>query len=218
MPDDLRNRLKKLGIQKGARHLTPPLNHKTADLATREKVRIGADMLPRVLLELRARVPEGVILSTCNRFEILARDADREQLIEFVSSICDVPRAAFESSLYCYKNEDAVRHVFRVASSLDSMVIGESQILGQMKQAFVAAQEAGALHGGALHSVLERAIAVARRVRTETTIAEKPVSVSSVAVDLALRVFGSLESKSALVIGAGKMSALSIRHLQGRYR
>ena len=121
----------------------------------------------------------------------------------------------FEPFLYHHSDSDAVRHVFRVTSSLDSMVIGEPQILGQMKQFFALAQQHSSI-GFILNSVMERAFMVAKKVRRETLIASNAVSISSVAVELATKIFGRLDGKTALIVGAGKMSVQSIRHLQSR--
>lgn len=194
------------------------LSYKTAPMEVREKVHLSPEQIPGALRALREIAPEAVILSTCNRFEILVRHKEAQDiaaLCRVLGEHCGVDPSVFGSSLYTYEGADAVRHVFRVASSLDSMVIGEAQILGQLKQAFALAKEEQAVQS-ALHSVLDRAITVAKKIRTETSIAVKPVSISSVAVDLASKIFGDLTGKTALVIGAGKMSVLSIRHLQSR--
>ena len=192
------------------------LSHKTAPMEVREKVHLSPEQIPGALRALREVAPEALILSTCNRFEILLRhehEADIPTVAKVIADQCGVSREVFESALYQHRGADALRHVFRVASSLDSMVIGESQILGQLKHAFALAKQEESVQG-ALHSILDRAITVAKKIRTETSIAVKPVSMSSVAVDLASKIFGELSGKTALVIGAGKMSVLSIRHLQ----
>lgn len=192
------------------------LSHRTAPIDVREKVHLSAEQVPGALRALREFAPEAMILSTCNRFEILMRHEkplDPSRITAMIGRECGVDPAQFESNLYFHEGEEAVKHAFRVAGSLDSMVIGESQILGQLKQAMTLAQQEQALQG-ALQSILDRAITVAKKIRSETSIAVKPVSMSSVAVDLATKIFGSLNGKTALVIGAGKMSVLSIRHLQ----
>ncbi|HSP07575.1 MAG TPA: glutamyl-tRNA reductase, partial [Acidobacteriota bacterium] len=192
------------------------LSHKTAPMEVREKVHLSPEQIPGALRALREVAPEALILSTCNRFEILLRhehEADIPTVAKVIADQCGVSREVFESALYQHRGADALRHVFRVASSLDSMVIGESQILGQLKHAFALAKQEESVQG-ALHSILDRAITVAKKIRTETSIAVKPVSMSSVAVDLASKIFGELSGKTALVIGAGKMIVLSIRHLQ----
>jgi glutamyl-tRNA reductase len=195
------------------------LNHKTAPLTMRERLHIAEEQLPNALHKLRAIVPEGMIFSTCNRFEVLARveqlDGAKELLTKWISEHRLVPQQDFESALYSHAGPDAVRHVFRVASSLDSMVVGEPQILGQMKQFFAIAQKEQTI-AYSLQSIMERAFMVAKKVRNETSIASSSVSVSSVAVELAAKIFDKLEDKTALIIGAGKMSFLALQHLQSR--
>jgi glutamyl-tRNA reductase len=139
----------------------------------------------------------------------------KELLVNYISQQKGIPRKEFEPYSYFHQGSDALRHVFRVASSLDSMVIGEPQILGQMKTFYNLAQQEKSL-GFTLNTVMERAFTVAKRVRTETMISSNAVSVSSVAVELACKIFGKLDGKTALIIGSGKMSVLSIRHLQSR--
>lgn len=193
------------------------LNHKTAPLSVRERVHIASENLPAALKALNKVVPEGVIFSTCNRFEVLAQvanpDQGKDKLIQFISEQCRIPRGEFENVLYCHTGQDALQHVFRVAASLDSMVVGEAQILGQMKQSFVLADRMGTIQA-VLHSVMERAFSVAKKIRTNTLLATYPVSISSVAVDLASTIFGDLGNRTALIIGAGKMSMLAIQHLR----
>lgn len=195
------------------------LSHRTAPVALRERLTLPESAVEDSLKALHERAPEGMIYSTCNRFEVLAQfedlDTARETLVDFISSQRNIPRQEFEQFLYFYAGPDAVRHVFRVTSSLDSMVVGEPQILGQMKQFFSIAQKEKTV-GVTLNSLVERAFMVAKKVRTETQIATNPVSVSSVAVELACKIFSDLEGKTALIVGAGKMSVLSIKHLQSR--
>lgn len=195
------------------------LNHKSAPVEVRERLHIAEEKIPDALHELHKQVQEGLIFSTCNRFEVLSRqeeaDPSREQLVRFMSEQCGLDPTSFEPYVYHHVGPDAVRHVFRVASSLDSMVIGEPQILGQMKQFFALAQQEHTI-GFTLNAVMERAFTIAKRVRTETEIASSSVSVSSVAVELAIKIFGKLDNKTALIIGAGKMSVHAIRHLQSR--
>ncbi len=195
------------------------LSHKTAPVELRERLHIPEELFPEVLKALQARVREGLIFSTCNRFEIMANHesmtGSREQLVDFISDMRGISTREFEPFLYHHSDSDAVKHVFRVTSSLDSMVIGEPQILGQMKQFFTLAQQHRSI-GFILISVMERAFMVAKKVRTETQIASNAVSVSSVAVELACKIFGRLDGKTALIVGAGKMSLQSIRHLQSR--
>jgi len=195
------------------------LNHKTAPVELRERLHVPENRLPEALRALLQLVPEALIFSTCNRVEFLVNQENledvREQLVRFWSEQRDLSISEFEPFLYHHSGPDAVRHVFRVTSSLDSMVVGEPQILGQMKQFFAIAQETKSI-GATLNSLMERSFMVAKRVRTETTIAANAVSVSSVAVELATKIFGKLDGKTALIIGAGKMSLLSIQHLQSR--
>lgn len=193
------------------------LNHKTAPVEIRERLHIEESMLPEALQRLRELFPEAMIFSTCNRFEILARveqvEHNKELLSRFISEIRGIPPSEFESMLYSHVGPDAVRHVFRVASSLDSMVVGEPQILGQMKQFFAIARQEKTI-SFTLNSIMERAFMVAKKVRSETLIANSSVSISSVAVELAAKIFDRLEGKTAFVIGAGKMSTLALQHLQ----
>lgn len=191
------------------------LNHKTAPIALRERLAIGPQQLEEATRSL-AQAPgvlEGMILSTCNRVELLtSQSPNAPHLIEFIGSYFDIDPDLLTPHLYEYRQEDAVRHLFRVACSLDSMVIGEPQILGQVKSSYLAARSAGAVRGH-LDKVLQRAFVVAKRVRTETQIGNSSVSIASVAVELARKIFGSLEGKKVLIVGAGKMSEQATRHL-----
>lgn len=191
------------------------LNHKTAPIELRERLAIGPQELVEATRSL-AQAPgvlEGMILSTCNRVELLtSQSLDAPHLTEFIGSYFDIDPAVLAPHLYEYRQEEAVRHLFRVACSLDSMVIGEPQILGQVKSSYLAARSAGAIRGH-LDKVLQRAFVVAKRVRTETQIGNASVSIASVAVELARKIFGSLEGKKVLIVGAGKMSEQAARHL-----
>jgi glutamyl-tRNA reductase len=196
-------------------------SHKTAPIEVRERLAISEERLPDALQQVASLpgVREAVILSTCNRVEIVTRaetanDDLAVALTRFLSDYHKLPLPHLEPHLYSYKERDAVHHVFRVASSLDSMIIGETQILGQVKEAYALARSAGTLRGP-LEEVLTRAFFVAKRVRTETGIASSAVSVSYAAVELARKIFGSLEGKHILLVGAGKMSELAARHLLG---
>jgi glutamyl-tRNA reductase len=158
-------------------------------------------------------VEEGLILCTCNRVELLARTKNGSaDLRSFVHDYFHLTSAELAPHLYEYHERDAIRHVFRVTSSLDSMVIGEPQILGQVKEAYATARAVGAVHSQ-LDLLLTRAFAVAKRVRTETAVGSSAVSVASVAVELAKKIFGSLQGKNVYLVGAGKMSELAARHL-----
>ena len=195
------------------------LNHRTAPVEVRERIAFEEHAIPAALASLR-RCPgllEGMILSTCNRVEIAATlddEADAGVAVEtFLAQSRSVERAWMVPYLYRYDGPDAIRHLFRVAASLDSMVVGEPQILGQLKSAYTVAKEQGAL-SGFLDLVMTRAFNVAKRVRSETDIGESAVSISYAAVELARDIFGSLEGKRVLVIGAGKMAESALRHFR----
>ncbi len=195
------------------------VNHKTAPVEVRERLSFDQQSLPAALHELRhlPGLREGMILSTCNRVEVamcLDNGTDARRLAEhFLTAARSVEREAVAPYLYCHEQEAAVRHLFRVASSLDSMVVGEPQILGQLKTAYAVAKAHGAL-GGAMEALMTRAFSVAKRVRTETGIGESAVSVSYVAVELARQIFGDLRRSKVMLVGAGKMSELAARHLK----
>jgi len=194
------------------------VNHKSAPIDVREQLAIPERRLPQALEKLVSvpGVSEGMILSTCNRVEILARTVNGSaDLRPFLDEYFSLDRACYEPHLYEYRQADAVRHVFRVASSLDSMVVGEPQILGQVKEAYAVARAAGTVQSY-LDLLLTRAFAVAKRVRSETAVGSSSVSVASVAVELAGKIFGSLEGKHVCLVGAGKMSELAARHLVAR--
>ena len=191
------------------------VNHRTAPVEVRERLAIPESKLPEALQTLMTLpgVNEALILSTCNRVEIVAHTANGgSDLRHFLKRYFEVDPTPYEPHLYEMREDDAVRHVFRVASSLDSMVVGEPQILGQVKEAYATARAAGTVQSY-LDLLLTRAFAVAKRVRTETAVGSSSVSVASVAVELAGRIFGSLEGKHVCIVGAGKMSELAARHL-----
>jgi glutamyl-tRNA reductase len=196
------------------------LNHKTAPVEVRERLAVNAAELPQALGALRAcpGVDEVMLLSTCNRVEVLAQSGsgkplDPEPVIATLAGMRGLDMHSLLPHFYTHRGEEALRHLFRVASSLDSMVLGEPQILGQLKDAYAAAREHGAIQS-ALEPVLARAFAVAKRVRNETAIGRSAVSVSYAAVDLAKQIFGDLRSRHALLIGAGKMAELAAKHLR----
>jgi glutamyl-tRNA reductase len=200
--------------------LTVGLNHRTAPVEIRERVAFAEEALRPSLADLGglASVKEGVILSTCNRVEVIAATENPavalDEIRRFLTRRDAFPQGGrVETHFYALRQEDAVRHLFRVAASLDSMVVGEPQILGQIKRHYLAAQEAGVV-GAVLHRLFHRSFSVAKRVRSETGIASRAVSVSSVAVELAKRIFDRLEDKAVMIIGAGKMADLVARHLQ----
>jgi glutamyl-tRNA reductase len=197
------------------RFLVTGLNHKTAPIELRERLAIAREVLPDTTRALMGEpgVLEAMILSTCNRVELMvAHNGLEPQLPKFLAEHFSLDRSLLEPHLYQYQDEEAVKHMFRVAASLDSMVVGEAQILGQVKQSWTVAREMGAVKGP-LDKLLQGAFSAAKRVRSETEIGSSSVSIASVAVDLARRIFGSLDGKKVLVIGAGKMSELTARHL-----
>jgi glutamyl-tRNA reductase len=194
------------------------LNYKTAPIEIRECLAFPEDKLEDALSKVHdlSSVKENMIVSTCNRVEVYAATRETEKAIrdlkEFFSRYHGLPLKEFEKRLYTHVGEEAVRHIFRVASSLDSMVLGEPQILGQIKDAYDLSQQVKT-SGLILHRLLHRAFHVAKRVRTETKIVIGAISISSVAVELAEKIFGSLQKKTVLLIGAGEMCELAARHL-----
>ena len=194
------------------------LSHKTAPVDVRERLHFPDSRLQEALQQLTSQSPiaESLILSTCNRTEVLAHSADAQRGVvlvkHFISDFHQQPKDLIHPYLYDLTHSDVVRHVFRVASSLDSMVLGEPQILGQFKSAFSLARSAGSV-GNALSPLIHRAISVAKRVRSETAISNSAVSVSYAAVELAKKIFGHLTGRTVLLLGAGKMSELAAKHL-----
>jgi glutamyl-tRNA reductase len=191
------------------------VNHRSAPLQVRERFAIPEARLPEAVRRLAQYpgVEEALIVSTCNRVEFLARTTNgTADLTGFLTEYFGSPPDEFRSYLYEYRETDAVRHVFRVAASLDSMVVGEPQILGQVKEAYAVARAMGTISSH-LDALLTRAFAVAKRIRTETAVGTSAVSVASVAVDLAKKIFGSLQGRAVFLVGAGKMSELAARHL-----
>ena len=196
------------------------LNHRSAPIEVRESVAFENAYLRDALARLHgySSIDEGVILSTCNRVEVVAAAADRRVALSDITGFLSEQKThrqlgAIDEHIYCYHGADAVRHLFRVAASLDSMVVGEPQILGQLKAYYERAQQAGTV-GTILHRLFHRSFSVAKRVRTETGIGSGAVSVSSVAVDFAKRIFDRFDDKTVMLIGAGKMGDLMARHLQ----
>jgi glutamyl-tRNA reductase len=198
--------------------LVTGLNHRTAPVEVRERLAFEEQALADALAGLRRLegVGEAMLLSTCNRVEIAVTaesEAAFDALARYLASARGVDPAWLGPHLYRHSDREAIRHLFRVASSLDSMVLGEPQILGQMKAAWAAARDAGTLEGF-LDTVLSRAFSVAKRVRSETEIGRSAVSVSYAAIDLARQIFGDLSSKRVLLVGAGKMSELAGSYLK----
>jgi glutamyl-tRNA reductase len=191
------------------------VNHKSAPVDVRERFAIPEKRLPEAVQHF-AQYPgieEALIVSTCNRVEFVARSTNgTADLHGFLAEYFQMPRTEFEKYLYDYREQEAIRHVFRVASSLDSMVVGEPQILGQVKEAYAVARGVGAVHSH-LDALFTRSFAVAKKVRNETSVGTSAVSVASVAVDLAKKIFGSLAGKHVYMVGAGKMIELAARHL-----
>jgi glutamyl-tRNA reductase len=192
------------------------LNHDTAPVAVRESLAFPGESLAGALAQLRWRtgLDEAMILSTCNRVEVYGRAAacGTAAIAAFLAGYHGKAVADVDRHLYRLEGEAAVRHAFRVAASLDSMVVGEPQILGQVREAYEAAEKAGSL-GPVLRALRNRSIAAARRTRTETAIGRSAVSVSHVAVDLARELLGGLQGRSVLLLGAGKMSELAARQM-----
>jgi glutamyl-tRNA reductase len=194
------------------------ISHKNAPVELRERLAVEEDKLREVLTDLQtaAVLPEVVVVSTCNRVEVYGvAEAPGEARALVFRHLCrqrGVDLATVEGALYTHLDGDAVRHAFRVAASLDSMMIGEPQILGQVKDAFALAQSCETV-GPQLHSLFSQAFNVAKRVRTETEIARHAVSVSFAAVELAKKIFAGLAGRAVLLVGAGKMSELAAKHL-----
>jgi glutamyl-tRNA reductase len=191
------------------------VNHKTAPIELRERIAISRDELPettRALGEMPG-VSECMIVSTCNRVEILASlETAGTDLIEFLHQRFGLAPAELAPHIYEHRDQEAVRHLFRMAASLDSMVVGEPQILGQVKEAFAIAKLSGTI-AGQLEHLLQSAFAAAKKARSETGIGSNSVSIASVAVDMARKIFGSLQGRTVFLVGAGKMSELAARHL-----
>jgi glutamyl-tRNA reductase len=192
------------------------LNHETAPVGVREALAFPKERLPEALARVReeAGLGEAVILSTCNRVEVYGRSAEEslDAVSAFLARFHGREPAEIAPHLYRLEGEAAVRHAFRVAASLDSMVMGEPQILGQVKDAYEAAEKAGSL-GSVLNALRNRSVAAAKRARTETAIGRNAVSVSHVAVELARKIFGDLRDRAVLLVGAGKMSEVAARQM-----
>lgn len=192
------------------------LNHQTAPVDLRERVAFAGDALPRALQSLRAlpNVAEAALLSTCNRTELYAIADDAQSLADWLDSHA----SGLHGYLYQHRDADAVRHLFRVATGLDSMVLGEPQILGQVKDAWALAREHGAM-GNRLDRLFQQTFSVAKRARTDTRVGANPVSVASTAVRLAQNSFARLSESTVLLVGAGETIELAARHLsEGRVR
>ncbi|OEU61208.1 MAG: glutamyl-tRNA reductase [Desulfuromonadales bacterium C00003094] len=194
------------------------LNHKSAPVAIREQIAFAPERQKEALGQLleSPEILEGLLLSTCNRVEIYACSHDgtaaANRLKSFLAEFHGLAEDTLTAHLYEFHAEQAIRHLFRVAASLDSMVIGEPQILGQLKEAFAVAEGCRSI-GLILTRLLHKTFSVAKRVRSETSIACQAVSISYSAVELARKIFGSLQDRSVMIIGAGEMCELAARHL-----
>ncbi|MEE8553117.1 MAG: glutamyl-tRNA reductase [Desulfobacterales bacterium] len=194
------------------------MNHKTAPVELRENLAFSKDETSAALkaLQKSPAISEAILISTCNRVELLMTTEDKSNAMDAVKLLLaefkKIPVTEFENALYIHDGDDAVRHIFRVASSLDSMVVGEPQILGQIKEAYQTAtmkKTSGVL----LNKLLHRTFFVAKRVRSETGIGDHAVSISYAAIELGRKIFGTLEGKKVLLIGAGEMAELAVEHL-----
>src|SRR6266403_5464720 len=196
------------------------VNHKTAPVEVRERLAFSDEASAEALRTLvdGELIREGLIVSTCNRVEILAATtADQlqqgaQRITDFLDRARGLPAGFLSKHLYSHTDDQAVRHLFRVASSLDSMVVGEPQVLGQVRRAYSLAVEAGTA-GRVLNRLVHHTFRVAKRIRTETGIAANAVSISYMAFELGKKIFNSLKGQSVLLIGAGEMAELSLRHL-----
>jgi glutamyl-tRNA reductase len=196
------------------------VNHKTAPVEIRERLAFTDEACAEGLRRLvdGEVVREGLIVSTCNRVEILSATTTEQmesgagRLAQFLDVAGELPAGFLNKHLYSHTNEDAIRHLFRVASSLDSMVVGEPQVLGQVRHAYAIGVEAGTV-GRTLNRLVHHTFRVAKRVRSETGIAANAVSISYMAVELGKKIFGALKGSTVLLVGAGEMAELSARHL-----
>jgi len=194
------------------------MNHETSSVELRECLATDPENTLKALAGMRdlACIREGLFLSTCNRVEALVTtdeaESARDAVVSLMSNLGNLPETSLSSSLYAFEDMEAVRHVFRVASSLDSMVVGEPQILGQIKQAYAQATQQKT-SGVVLNRLMHRAFHAAKRVRTETEICEAAVSISYAAVELAKKIFYPLEGRKVLLLGAGEMAELACKHL-----
>ncbi len=194
------------------------MNHETAPVELRELVAFGGHNIDEIMNSIRGieNIKEFIVLSTCNRVEILfTTDMEKEakeSVIEFLSHVSGIKREELGQTLYIYDNQEAIRHIFRVGASLDSMIVGEPQILGQVKDAYRIATE----HKSSsviLNRLMHRTFSLAKKIRTETDISGSAVSISFAAVELGKKIFGDLQGKKVLLIGAGEMAELAARYL-----
>ncbi|MDI7740673.1 glutamyl-tRNA reductase [Lysinibacillus fusiformis] len=196
------------------------LNYRTAPVEIREKLSFIESELPNAMAALKKEksILEDVIVSTCNRTEIYAvvdqLHTGRYYIKQFLAKWFDISVEQFDEHLYIREDDDSLHHLFRVTSGIDSMVLGETQILGQVKKSFLEAQEVGTT-GTIYNQLFKQAVTFAKRAHNETTINENAVSVSYAAVELAKKIFGSLKNKHVAILGAGKMGELAIQNLYG---
>jgi glutamyl-tRNA reductase len=194
------------------------INHNTASVELRECIAFSEDQSKSALHSLMRKsfIKEALLFSTCNRVEVLVVTDDStravEETKEFIAEFNQIPLEQFEDALYVHEGNEAVRHVFRVAASLDSMLVGEPQILGQIKEAYRTAIDEKT-SGVILNRLLHRTFFVAKKIRTETGIGDRAVSISYAAVELTRKIFGDLKGKKVLLIGAGEMAELAVEHL-----
>ena len=197
-------------------------NHKTAPVELREKLSFSQEQIETALefIKQDSGIKEGLVVSTCNRLEFLyipkagnKENNDRvDAVLAFISELKQLPVSEFKASLYIHTDDDAIRHLFCVAASLDSMVVGEPQILGQVKKAYKTAVTAGST-GVMLNRLMHKSFSVAKRVRKQTGIGDNAVSISYAAIELAHKIFADLATKSVMLIGAGEMAELAVEHL-----
>lgn len=213
-------RVLEVNINNGMSIVLVGINHKTAPVEVRELLAFSDEACAEGLRKLVDGdvVREGLIVSTCNRVEILSAmasdqlDTGARRLTDFLDDVRNLPPGFLTKHLYSHTNEEAIRHIFRVASSLDSMVVGEPQVLGQVRHAYSLAVEAGTA-GRVLNRLVHHTFRVAKRIRNETGIAANAVSISYMAVELGKKIFDSLKGRAVMLIGAGEMAELSARHL-----
>jgi glutamyl-tRNA reductase len=196
---------------------TVGLNHTTAPIAIRENIAFSSERLSHALLDLKAHgVHEAAILSTCNRTELYCHAEQPNLALDWLASYHQLPAQHIQPYCYTLPSQETVKHAFRVACGLDSMVLGEPQILGQMKQAVKTAETAGTL-GSLLHKLFQRTFAVAKEVRSSTEIGSSSISMAAASVRLAQRIFGDLSQQNVLFIGAGEMISLCAEHIAAQH-
>jgi len=195
------------------------LNHKECPVGVRERLHFTALLTEKALAAAKERpaLSELMLLSTCNRVEFYGYAEEgtqaREAVLDLIESLHDIRRGEFENYLYLHEAKDAVRHLFRVAAGLDSLVVGENEILGQLRDAFKAANQAGTVHS-LLYRLMEKALKTGKDVHSQTKIAQGAVSIPAVAVELAEKIFGTLSGEKVMVLGTGEMSVLTLKNLR----